>query len=147
MRLGGLFLTLLGGMIQTAAAMDYTMTDDTIQQALTEQPGNAKDGLEVFLDRERGHCLLCHQAASLDATFQGNIGPDLSHVGEQLSEAQLRLRLVDGTRLNPNTVMPAYFRTDKLQQVGADYQGKTVLTAQEVEDVIAYLRTLRASDD
>lgn len=147
MRLCGLFLTLLGGMIQTAAATDDIMTDDTIQQALTDQPGNANNGLAVFLDRERGHCLLCHQVASLDATFQGNIGPDLSHVGEQLSEAQLRLRLVDGTRLNPNTVMPAYFRIDELRQVGTDYRGKTVLTAQEVEDVIAYLQTLRASND
>lgn len=147
MQLCGLFLTLLGGMIQAAAATDYTVTDDTIQQALTEQPGNAKNGLEVFLDRDRGHCLLCHQVSSLDATFQGDIGPNLSRVGEHRSEAQLRLRLVDGTRLNPNTVMPAYFRTDKLQQIGKDYQGKTVLTAQEVEDVIAYLRTLRASND
>ncbi|MDP6951450.1 MAG: sulfur oxidation c-type cytochrome SoxX [Alphaproteobacteria bacterium] len=105
--------------------------------------GDPANGRTVFLDRERGHCLLCHRVASLDEPFQGDIGPDLSAVGERLSPAQMRLRIVDPTRLNPDTAMPAYHRTHDLHQVAEAYLGKPVLTAQEVEDVVAYLATLR----
>lgn len=132
---------------QAAAAADYRIVGDSIPQPLTETPGNAQNGRLVFLDRDRGHCLLCHRVASLGAEFQGNIGPDLSRVGERLRAAQLRLRLVDSTILNPATVMPAYFRTEDLQQVSENYRGKPVLSAQEVEDVLTYLMTLTADND
>lgn len=147
MRLSRLCLVAFVSATHAAATAGYVVIGDSIPQPLTKQPGDVNNGLEVFLDRDRGHCLLCHRVASLDASFQGNIGPDLSRVGERLSEAQLRLRLVDATRLNADTAMPAYSRTENLQQVERVYKGKTVLTAQEVEDVLAYLQTLRAGDD
>lgn len=123
----------------------------TAEAPLTEIPGDPLNGRAVVLDRERGHCLLCHQIASVDEAFQGTIGPDLSLIGERLSEAQLRFRIVDSRRLNPQTVMPAYHDRSPRRQVAKAFKDKPVLTAQETEDVIAYLLTLRAkreeSDD
>jgi sulfur-oxidizing protein SoxX len=71
------------------------------------------------------------------------MAPDLSGAGARWSEGQLRLRLVDGRRVNPQTLMPSYRRTDGLERVGAAWQSKAVLSAQQVEDVVAFLRTLR----
>lgn len=109
---------------------------------LTEQPGDPQRGRAVVLDRDRGHCLLCHRIDQLDEGFQGTIGPPLAEVGRRLSPAELRERLVDPTRLNPATVMPAYYRVNDLRQVADAYRGQTILSAQEVEDVVAFLTTL-----
>lgn len=114
--------------------------------ALTEQPGDPRRGREVVLDRERGHCLLCHRIAQLDEGFQGTIGPPLSDVGRRFGPGELRERLVDPTRLNPATVMPAYHRVDGLRQVADAYRGRPILTAREVEDVVAFLATLTDPD-
>jgi sulfur-oxidizing protein SoxX len=111
-------------------------------EPLTERGGDPERGRAAVLDRERGHCLLCHRIAQLDEGFQGNIGPPLSRVGERLTPAELRARLVDPTRLNPATAMPAYHRTERLRQVAEAYRGEPILTAQEVEDVVAFLETL-----
>lgn len=138
-------LAALGGAADPGASPSpYRVVGDGIPVALTAQGGDAARGRAVFVDRDRGHCLLCHTVASIDEPFHGTLGPDLSGVGDRLSVAQLRLRLVDSTRLNPETVMPAYHRVDNLRQVGEVYVGKPVLEAQEIEDVIAYLATLRA---
>jgi len=110
---------------------------------LTEVPGDAQRGRDVFLDRDAGHCLLCHQVEQLDAPFQGNLGPDLSDIGNRLSTAELRERIVDPTRMNPETVMPAYYRTRDLRQVGTAYLGKPILNAQQVEDVVTFVSTLK----
>ncbi|MEM1434245.1 MAG: sulfur oxidation c-type cytochrome SoxX [Pseudomonadota bacterium] len=112
----------------------------TEQPPLTDKPGNANRGRAVFLDRQRGHCLLCHQYSAVDEGFQGNIGPSLDGVGNQLSAAALRYRLVDSTRLNPQTVMPAYHRQGGFRDVAPAFRNRPVLTAQEIEDLIAFLR-------
>lgn len=112
------------------------------QPPLTATTGDAEQGRAIFLDRERGHCLLCHQVVQLDAGFQGNIGPPLSNVGGRLSSAQIRARVIDPTQLNPDTVMPAYYRTEGLRQVGQAYQQKPILDAQEVEHVVAFVSSL-----
>ena len=111
-------------------------------EPLTANRGDPQRGREAVIDRDRGHCLLCHRIAQLDEGFQGNIGPPLSDVGRRLGAAQLRERLVDPTRLDPATVMPAYFRVADLRQVADDYEGRPILSAQEIEDVVAYLQTL-----
>lgn len=113
-------------------------------EPLTDRPGNPERGRAVIVDRDRGHCLLCHAIEQVDERFQGNIGPPLSGVGDRLDAGQLRARIVDPTRLNPGTAMPAYFRSEGLQQVAKEYAGKPILTAQEVEDVVAFLTTLSA---
>lgn len=89
------------------------------------------------------NCLLCHAVPETGERFMGNVGPPLSGVGGRLSAAQLRLRIVDQSRLNRDTVMPSYYRVSGLTRVAAAYRGKPVLTAQQIEDVIAYLQTLR----
>lgn len=106
-------------------------------------PGQVEVGEAVFVQRELGHCVLCHQVAALDAPFQGNIGPDLTTVGARLSPAQIRFRIIDASRLNPLTTMPAYYRVENLNRVAEQYQGKPVLTAQQVEHLVAYLAQLK----
>ena len=116
---------------------------DAIPDALTDLPGNAELGSEIFVDRERGHCVLCHAIEGLEAEFQGNVGPDLSLVGDRLNPAQLRLRIVDYQIVRPGTLMPSYYRNHDLYQVADAYQGDPVLTAQEVEDLVSYLSERR----
>jgi sulfur-oxidizing protein SoxX len=105
--------------------------------------GDPDRGREVFLDRELGHCLLCHQVAQLDAPFQGNIGPDLSNVGDRLPASVIRERIADPTALNPETVMPAYARTDSLIDVDERYQGRPILDAHQFEDLVAFVTSLK----
>lgn len=108
---------------------------------------NPAQGERIFVEREAGHCVLCHRVAGLDAPFQGNLGPALTGIGSRLSAAQIRLRVVDASLLNPDTVMPPYYRSEGLEQVAVDYRGKTVLSAEQVEHLVAWLATLEDGDD
>ncbi len=117
------------------------VTADRIEQPLTTAPGDAERGLRIFASRDGGHCVLCHAAPGI--TTAGNIGPALAGVGKRLSPAQLRLRIVDITRVNPNAVMPAFHRTDNLERVAREYSQRTILSAEQVEDLVAYLATLK----
>ena len=110
---------------------------------LTASPGDAVRGRAIVADRTRGLCLLCHQAPIPEERFQGNIGPDLAGIGGRLTQQEIRLRIVDPRRLNPDSIMPASFRTDGLSRVAPAFQGRPVLTAQEIEDVVAFLVSLR----
>ena len=110
---------------------------------LTGGPGDAARGRAIVASRQLGLCLLCHPAPIPEERFQGNLAPDLAGAGARWTESQLRARLVDARRLNPQTIMPAYFRTDGLTRVGTAWQGKTLFGAQQLEDVVAYLVTLR----
>lgn len=140
----GWVTTLIYGVLTACGAADipYEIVGDGIPTALTVAPADATRGQAVFAARDAGHCVLCHQIDSLEAEFQGNVGPALSAVGARLTEAQLRLRLVDYEVVKSGTVMPSYFRTHNLNQVGQSYEGQTVLSVQDIEDLIAYLGTL-----
>ncbi len=117
---------------------------DAIPVPLTDQPGDPQRGRNWVIRADKGSCLTCHALPIAEEAFHGSIGPDLSGVGARLSAAQLRLRIADEQRLNPMTIMPGYYRDPAtLHQVAYDYAGRTMLTAQEVEDVVAYLVTLR----
>jgi sulfur-oxidizing protein SoxX len=100
-------------------------------------------GRAIVVDRRLGTCLLCHTGPFSEEKFQGNLAPDLTGAGSRWSEGELRLRLVDPTRLNPDTIMPAYYRVEGLTRVGHLWRGKPILTAEQIEDVIAFLLTLR----
>jgi sulfur-oxidizing protein SoxX len=133
------------GVSQTASALDaYDIAGDAIPRPLGGLVGDRARGAAVIRDRERGNCLICHQGADPIEPFQGSIGPPLSGVGARLDAGQIRLRLVDASLLNPQTVMPPYFRAENLHDVAVAYRGKPALSAQEIEDVVVYLASLRS---
>lgn len=109
---------------------------------LTAEPGVAELGAAIFADRATGHCVLCHRLDSLDAPFQGDLGPDLSRIGARLTPGQLRLRIMDASLLNPRTVMPPYYRTEGLHRVASGQVGKTFLTDEQIEHLVAFLAGL-----
>lgn len=115
---------------------------DAIPRSLTGIPGDPEKGRAIFVARESGHCVLCHVVADLDAPFQGNVGPALSDVGARLTPGQIRLRIVDASRLNPDTVMPPYYRVHGLHQVSHGLEGKPVLSSEQIEDLVAFLAAL-----
>ena len=125
--------------------VDYRVLGDTIPEPLGSARGDAVRGRAIVADRSLGLCLLCHTAPIAEERFQGDIAPDLRGVGSRLSEGQLRLRLANGRRLNAASVMPNYYGDHGLVRVAAPWRGKPVLSAQQIEDVIAYLGTLRAA--
>jgi len=121
----------------------YTVTGDAIEASLTGAPGDAGRGEKIVTNRQVGLCLLCHSGPYPQERFQGTIAPDLKGAGSRWSEGQLRLRIVDAARVNPETIMPPYYRTDGLNRVAPAFRGKPILTAEQIEDVVAYLMTLK----
>jgi len=127
----------------SAVAQSYTVNGDAIVRSLTGLPGDAMRGRGLVVSRQKGLCLLCHSGPFAEERFQGDLAPSLAGAGRRWSEGQLRLRLVDSRRLNPATIMPSYYRTDGLSRVGAAWRDQPVLSAAEIEDVIAFLMTLK----
>jgi len=123
-------------------SLSYRVEGDAIRDRLSAAPGDADQGRQLVSSRD-SNCLLCHRVPDSGARFMGNLGPSLAGVATRLTEAQLRLRIVDSMRLNRETIMPSYYRMDGLHQVGEAWRGRPVLTAQQVEDTVAYLLTLR----
>jgi len=128
---------------ETDLRTTYEIVGDGIPKPLTDRPGDAASGRRIVTDRQSGLCVLCHSGPFPEARFQGDLATNLGGAGSRWSEAQLRLRMVDASRLNPQTIMPSYYRTDGLQRVGSQWRGRPVLNAQQIEDVVAFLRTLR----
>jgi sulfur-oxidizing protein SoxX len=126
----------------TPALVPYRIEGDAIKTSLAPDPGDPLRGRELISGRD-ANCLLCHAVAETGVRFMGDIAPPLSGIGARLSEGQLRLRIVDSSRLNPETVMPSYYKVDGLVRVAPAWRGKPVLTAQQIEDVVAYLKTLK----
>jgi sulfur-oxidizing protein SoxX len=138
-----LIAAMAGNAVAAAPALEpYRIEGDAIPAALGSSPGDPLRGREVIGGRD-ANCLLCHAVAETGVRFMGNIAPPLSGIGTRLSGGQLRLRIVDSSRLNPDTVMPSYYRVDGLIRVAPAYRGKPVLNAQQIEDVVAYLQTLK----
>jgi sulfur-oxidizing protein SoxX len=120
----------------------YTITGDAIPQPLTGAAGDPARGRALVLERT-STCILCHSGPFPEQRFQGDLAPNLAGSGRRWSEGQLRLRLVDASRLNPATIMPSYYRVDGLERVAAAWRGKPILSAEQIEDIVAYLATLR----
>jgi sulfur-oxidizing protein SoxX len=136
--------TAVSAMAQTPplSLVPYRVESGAVAQPLAG-PGDAARGERVVLDRLLSSCVLCHVVPDPEKRPMGNIGPPLAGVGARLSAGQMRLRLIDSTLINPQSVMPAYYRVEGLHQVGQNYRGKPILDAQQIEDVIAYLQTLK----
>lgn len=120
----------------------YSVVGDGIPVSLTGVAGDASRGRALVLDRS-STCILCHSGPFPETRVQGDLAPDLAGVGSRWSIGQLRLRLVDASRFNPSTIMPSYYRVDGLNRVGPAWRGKPVLSAEQIEDIVAYLATLR----
>jgi sulfur-oxidizing protein SoxX len=125
----------------------YQVEGDAIAQPLTAVPGDVARGRAVVANRQVGLCLLCHAGPLPEERFQGNLAPNLAGSGTRWSEGQLRLRIVDAGRINPDSIMPAYYRIDGLTRVAPAQRGKPIFEAQQVEDVVAYLRTLKDKEN
>ena len=137
---------LLAAFIVNASAEElrpYEIVGDAIPASLTGAPGDPERGREIVGNRQVGLCLLCHTGPFPQQRFQGNLAPDLSGAGARASIGQLRLRIVDASRLNPNTIMPPYYRVDGLTHVAASDRGRPILAAEQIEDVVAFLSTLK----
>jgi sulfur-oxidizing protein SoxX len=121
----------------------YEIVGDAIPAPLTATPGDPARGRAIVINRRVGLCLLCHSGPFPEEKLQGNLAPDLAGTGSRWSEGQLRLRLVDARRLNPESIMPPYYRIDGLDRVAPAFRGKPIFSAQQIEDVVALLATLR----
>ena len=139
-------LVLMGGVCATLlAAQDYVVENFAIAEPLAGEAGDPERGKSVMIDRDLGNCLGCHEVP-IDAEFFGTTGPALAGVRDRLTLAQLRLRLVDSKQINPMSMMPSYYETEGLHRVQKKFEGRTVLSAQQIEDVIAFLATLRRQE-
>ncbi|MBV8502363.1 MAG: sulfur oxidation c-type cytochrome SoxX [Paucibacter sp.] len=116
---------------------------DGIAQPLEGLTGDAVRGRALVASRQQGLCLLCHSGPIAEERFQGTLAPNLAGTASRWSAAELRLKLVDSQRQNPDSIMPAYYRVEGLTQVGREWRGRTIFTAQQLEDVLAYLLTLK----
>ena len=120
----------------------YAVVGDAIPEPLTDARGDVARGRALVVERS-STCILCHSGPFPEQKFQGDLAPDLSGSGSRWSEGQLRLRLVDAPRLNAATIMPSYYRVEGLHRVGTPWRGKPILSAEQIEDIVAYLVTLR----
>jgi sulfur-oxidizing protein SoxX len=143
-------LLLISGMCSCAGLAEaqeqlrhYDIVGDAIARPLTGAKGDAVRGRAIVVSRQTGLCLLCHSGPFPEEKFQGNLAPDLKGAGARWSEGQLRLRIVDAGRVNPASIMPPYYRRDGLANVAPAFRGKPLLSAEQIEDVVAFLRTLR----
>jgi sulfur-oxidizing protein SoxX len=141
-------MTLVAALLtSTATSADelrpFAIAGDSIAEPLTGTAGDAARGRAIVADRQKGLCLLCHIGPFPEQRFQGTLAPDLRGAGARWTAGQLRLRIVDSGKLNPATIMPAYYRIEGLTRVGSAWHNKPVLTANEIEDVVAFLATLK----
>jgi len=125
-----------------ANELRYELSNGEIRTPLANSAPDAERGRKILVSRD-SNCILCHAVPESGERFYGNLAPPLSGIGKRLSAAQLRARIVDPLYFNKETIMPAYFRVDGLNRVAETYRGKPVLSAEQIEDVIAYLLTLQ----
>ena len=121
----------------------YTVVGDAIPASLTGTKGDPARGKAIVLNRQVGLCLLCHSGPFPEERFQGNMAPDLKGAGSRWSEGELRLRLVDVRKLNLDSIMPPYYVVDGMNRVVPSLRGKPILSAEQIEDVVAFLATLK----
>ncbi len=140
--LAGLMLAM--AMTAIARAQAVQVTGDAVVQSLTGSAGDPERGRAIIMDRQKGLCLLCHSGPFPEEPLQGNLAPSLEGAGSRWTEGQLRLRLMDNKRVNPESIMPAYHRIEGLNRVGNAWRERPILSAAEIEDVLAFLMGLRA---
>ena len=136
-------MRLAAALVAVCCAAGLASGEDAIPTSLTGAPGDPVRGRAVVTSRQVGLCLLCHSGPFPEVRQQGTLAPDLRGTAARLTEGQIRLRIVDASRVNPASIMPPYFKTDGLTRVAPAFEGKPLLTAAQIEDVVAYLVTLK----
>ena len=139
-------ILITGGTVRSTAAefnIAKARVDDGIPKSLTGKPGDPKKGRATAIHRKKGNCLACHAMPVPEQADHGNIGPDLAGVADRYSQAELRLRLVNAKLINPETLMPSYYKKTGFHRIQKKWKGKTIISAQDVEDILAYLDTLK----
>ncbi len=122
----------------------FEIKNNKVDVSLTGKPGDPAKGQAVMVNRQLGNCLACHAVEKLNKEpFHGNVGPSLDGVASRMSEGEIRLRVIDGTKVNAETMMPPFYRVDGLNRVIPRFQGRTILTPEQVEDVVAFLVTIK----
>ena len=117
--------------------------DGAIAKSLTGKPGDATKGRKLAISRKQGNCLACHKMPIPEQPFHGEVGPELNGVAGRLSEGQIRAMIVNPKMANPNTIMPAFYRNEGFTRVLKKFKGKAMLSASQVEDLVAYTMTLK----
>ena len=135
--------TLLVNLI-LASAHAQAVVGDSIAESLSGIPGDPVRGRAIVASRQTWLCLLCHSGPFPEERFQGNLAPELGMSAKRLSAAQIRARIVDASRFNPDTIMPTYYKASNLKRVGTKWIGQPILNEQEIEDVVAFLGTLNS---
>jgi len=128
--------------LNLGTASAQTIAGDSVYESLSSVPGDAIRGRAIVASRQTGLCLLCHSGPFPEERFQGNLAPELGVSVARLTAPQLRARIVDASHFNPNTIMPAYYKTGHLNHVAPKFAGQTILNGQEIEDVVAFLVSL-----
>jgi len=141
--IGGSLALLLSSPASAADLIKYQINNDAIATSLTGKAGDPVNGKKLATNRKKGNCLACHSMPIPEQAFHGNIGPNLKGISSRYSEGELRLRIVNPKVLNSETIMPAFYKADGFNRVMKKFVGKTIITAQEVEDIVAYLMTLK----
>jgi len=130
--------------VHAAEMAKYKVVDEhSIPKSLTGKAGDPANGRKLAIHRKKGNCLACHKMPIPEQLFHGTLGPDLAGVASRYSEGELRLRIVDPKVLNDDTIMPAFYRDSGYTAVLKPFKGKTIISAQDVEDIVAYLMTLK----
>jgi sulfur-oxidizing protein SoxX len=142
-RVLGLLAMLVSVDATAQTLVPFKIENGAIAQSLTGVKGDPVKGRAIVVERQKGLCLLCHSGPFPEERFQGDLAPSLAGTGARLSEGEIRLRMVDSTKVNEKTIMPPYYRSEGLERVAANYKAKTLLNAQEIEDVIAFLVSLK----
>ncbi len=134
-----------GGALAAVPPDEVEIENLAIATPVSDAPGDPENGRAVFASRSLGNCLACHANSDLsDEGFHGEVGPALDGVASRWSEEQLRTIVVNSKAVFTElSIMPSFYSLDVGQDVREDLVGKTILTAQEVEDVVAYLTTLK----
>lgn len=134
------------------APLDVVFAEDgSIEASLTGVPGNPEEGAKHIVDRGLGNCVACHKIGAMpDVPFQGTIGPELDGAGERWTEAQLRGIVADAKHTFPDSMMPSFYKVAGYVRPGEGFTAKPaqeplppLLTAQQIEDITAYLLTLK----
>lgn len=142
--LGAALLLTSGMQAGAGSAAKYEVVGGkSIPKSLTGKPGDAKTGRTTAINRKKGNCLACHKMPIPEQAFHGLVGPDLKGVASRMSEGEIRLRIVDPKVANPDTIMPAFYKSEGFHRVLKKFKGKTVISAKDVEDIVAYLKTLK----